>query len=692
MKSIQWNRVKAFAVSALLLCVALAPRAQARTYTSGEFGFDVGPAPSWVIARDIPAHWDPAAPGLKGTKWRNWLIDSQLDRRGAVTVEYHQNVYEPMTAEMIGEAAKFSIAFNPEYQKLVVHEVTLRREGKWLDRLAPDRITLARRETEFEKDMATGMVTALIVLDDVRVGDVVSIRYSVQGENPILGAFTHDEYYLAWVDPILDRRVRALFDARAELDIRRDGGAGKPRVRRVDGAQELTLDVHGVPATRNEGSAPAWYSPFPRLQVARRHRWAEVAAWARELYPPPAALPAELEARIATWRQLPDDDARIAAALRAVQEEVRYFGAEIGENTHRPAEPAQTWTQRRGDCKDKARLLTAVLARMDIAAHPALVSHERGRAVAQLPPSATAFDHVIVQVPRARGDLWLDATVTQQRGVVTRLEVGDFGFALPVADGVNDLVAVQRSPEARDRVRVTERLRPEEQGNGVTLDIISEYRDAAANRLRRLLAQTTREELERQYSEYYRRRFGDLDTRQAIDVKDDETDNLISVRESYALKEPWVARAGSERAIELYADSIGDDIALPETMDRAAPLALVHPVDVEQVFELQLPRGWRWLGQPEKTRIEDATLSYRGELAQDGTLLRVSHQYTSAADFVPVAAIDDHLKARRQIGDWLGKRLVVAVPAERADQDRDQRLKSLLRDLMDDKEQSRDPK
>ena len=107
------------------------------------------------------------------------------------------------------------------------------------------------------------------------------------------------------------------------------------------------------PPTRDEGSYPAWFDRFPTVQFGRRRNWAEVVAWALPLYPE-ASLPADLEERITAWKAIADPQARAFAILRTVQREVRYFGAEMGDNTHRPAPPAETWQRRYGDCKDKA--------------------------------------------------------------------------------------------------------------------------------------------------------------------------------------------------------------------------------------------------------------------------------------------------------------------------------------------------
>ncbi|HZV22859.1 MAG TPA: DUF3857 domain-containing protein, partial [Luteimonas sp.] len=171
---------------ALLGCVgaghaAVQPDAGKTEYVRGDFRFSVGPAPGFVAAREMPAQWDPKAPGADDTVWRVWLYDNQVDRRRGQDLDYVDYAFQPRSAANLGDAGRFQIEFNPEYQRLTLHRVALRRNGAWEDRLIPDKISLARRETDFENDLYDGRVTAMIVLDDVRIDDVVRITYTVTG-------------------------------------------------------------------------------------------------------------------------------------------------------------------------------------------------------------------------------------------------------------------------------------------------------------------------------------------------------------------------------------------------------------------------------------------------------------------------------------------------------------------------------
>jgi hypothetical protein len=677
-----------FALWALAATVAVLPlRAGAaeKVYERGEYRFSVGPVPGWVEEASVPAKWDASAPGADNTRWRNWLIDSQIDRRAGARVTFRDLAFEPVSEQLVADAARFQMEFVPDYQRLILHRVEVRRGGAWKNQLDPAAVTLARRESEFEHDMATGSVTALLVLPDVRAGDVVRVSYTVEGENPILEGLDDDDFVFGWRNPILDRRARVLFSPDAVPATYAENGPPQAHMRKRKGALEWVAEKHGQAELVDEKDYPLWYSPFPRIALGEKRTWHDIAAWAARLYPPPAALPEELESRIAAWRELPDEPARIGAALRAVQDEVRYFGQEIGASTHRPAEPAVTWQRRYGDCKDKARLLSTVLTRLGIPARPALVSASRGRAIADLPPAASVFDHVIVEVPRAAGtpSLWLDPTQTQQRGSPLELAVGDFGVALPVGDEVAALVDVLRPAHAVDRIRVVSRYVPADAGTAAHLEVESEYTGYPAQAMRRQFSGEGAEAIGRRYADTYRQRYGKVELTTAPTLQEDPAKDQVLVKEHYLLADPWSDKGGGHRGLDIHADSISAELGSPHALDRRAPLALRHPIEMIEIAEVKLPAGWKWGSSGSHAEYADAAMRYESKTTPTKDGLRLEQSYRSAADVVTLEDLTRHEEVARQARDAVSRTLVFDLPAGAVAAQRDQRLQRLLRDVMD---------
>lgn len=653
-------------------------------HRQGEFRFFVGPVPAFVVPRSVAAQWDPNAPGAEDSVWRYWLYDEQVDRRkglDAVTIDY---AYEARTSSHLGEAGKFKIEFNPEYQRLVLHEVELRRTGKWEDRLLPKKISLARRESDFEKDMADGRVTALIVLDDVRIGDVVRIRYTITGSNPILGGHAWDSLSTAWHQPIHDAHLRVLYDPGTQVRTHLRNGAKAPVVRTGADAVEVRVDVHGAPAIVDEGNYPVWYSPTPRVHFGPARSWGDVVAWAEPLYPATSELPSDLQARIAQWNRLPDAPARLRAALRAVQDEVRYFGVEMGSSTHRPNVPADTWRRRFGDCKDKTYLLVTILRELDISAVPALVSTTRGRALLDVEPTAAAFDHVIVRATLGREMVYVDPTMTQQGGDPRKLDLSQYGVALPVASGASALDAITAPKVQTDAIATVERFTPSGADGQLRLEIETTYRGASADYARRDVATSRNDERQRRYAEYYRKRFGELDVVKAPVVQDDREANTLKIAEAYLLKTPFESEGSQVRGLDVFAEALDGASRLPGQIARTGPLNAGRVAEYGHEIILDAPPGWRSTASNEKDAFASPAFDYSRSVDRKGDEVRVAYSLKVKSRDVEAPALAIHLSELRKVRDNLSARLRFQPPATAIDaSERERRLKQLLRGALD---------
>jgi hypothetical protein len=103
---------------------------------------------------------------------------------------------------------------------------------------------------------------------------------------------------------------------------------------------------------------------------------------------------------------------RASAALKLVQQDVRYVYVGLNGGNLTPASADETWQRRYGDCKAKTALLLALLAQLGIEAEPVLVnSSGADDGFDQRLPTPALFDHVIVRARIAGSVYWLDGTL-----------------------------------------------------------------------------------------------------------------------------------------------------------------------------------------------------------------------------------------------------------------------------------------
>jgi len=673
-------------VLATLAALAMMPMAAvAAEHASGELRYETGSEPAFVVRRELPARWDPGAPGADDRRWRMWLYDVQADRRAGRDVVYTEYAYEPKVQSLLGDAGRFQIDFNPDFQRLTLHRVELLRDGRWQNRLTPERISLARREADFEQDMTDGTVTALIVLDDVRVDDVVRISYSIAGSNPILGGQVADWATLAWRNPVLRSGLRVLYDPDAKFRVHRENIAIEPQVRRTADALEVQVQVRDQPAIVFEDGYPAWYQPFPLVEIAPERSWSDVVRWALPLYPRfDAAFDDDLEHRLVEWKTLSDPVVRLTAALHAVQNDVRYFGIEIGDNSHRPNPPDVVWRRRYGDCKDKVYLLTTLLRRLGIEASPALVATQRGRAIADFVPSASTFNHVIVRARIGDQVVWVDPTISQQGGDPRAFDLGDYGMVLPVAEGVTALEPVARPREGNAGIEVKERFMPTADGREVAFEVETLYTGASADFQRRNTLSQRGADLTRRYAEYYRKRYGEVEALSEPQIEDDPDRNRLSIRERYRLKAPFGASTGAVRALDVYAEALQAASELPSSLERKGPLEFVDRGRYRHEVTVQLPERWKPTFTAEQLERKSDAFGFRRDVEVGASSVKVVYELDVTRSEVPQDKVASHLAELRKVRDDLSASLRFAIPTALDAQQRQDRLRKLLREVMDE--------
>lgn len=641
------------------------------------FRFEKTPIPDWVEPMELPTDWPTDAPGADASGLRTWNVDWHSSLRAADPVHYNELVVQPLQSAKVADAARHDLSFNPDYQTLRIHSVEVRRDGQWADRFRAERVTLARREAEFESDMETGTVSALIVVDDVRPGDLVRLRWSVVGSNPILQGMWHDHYALAWFDPILRLRLRVDLPAGPRPQVRRIAGAPEPRWVRQGNGDRLELLREHIAAVPYEDRIPQGDAVLPALEIATRREWAAVVDWALPLYPNDLPLPEELLRRVEDWRQTLATEAAIVQALQTVQEEVRYHAVLLGQSTHRPTPPAQTWARRYGDCKDKALLLSGLLRALGHDAVPALVSLERGIGVADALPAATQFDHVIVRLQHDGQTLWLDPTLTRQRGPLALRRANDHGVALAIAAGVNALERMG-SP-ALSRSETVERFEVEADGR-MQFSVETRLTGPLAESRRQAWLSVDRDELQRHLADHYRRLHGELEVLEAPVLIDDDATGALLLRERYRLTQPWQSSAGALRQFDAYADSLRDFVTLDGVIDRRHALARPHPVEIEQVSEFSIPTDWQVQDLTDRKTIEDPGHAYRRTIEREDGRIRIRHTLQSRTDRIDADALKAHFDSLRSASQLLGVRLTFQPPQASLRKQREQRLRGLLRD------------
>jgi len=617
---------------ALLLCAcAIAMPA----FAAGKAGYEIAPTPAWVLPSEpgdaTDAHLKQSSDGVSYL-----LVDNQVLATRDARVRYYRYVSRALNAKGVESAGNLSIDFDPDWQKVQLHAVRVLRDGRVIDKLAGARIEVIQQEKELDELIYNGSKTVQVFLQDVRPGDTVDYSYSTIGSNPVFAGREFGATDLQWGVPVARLRARLLVPDTMVLDVRTRNSTQQPLVSVHDGLRDYRWDMeHTQPLTVEEG-APDWYAPYAEAEWSEFHDWGAVVQWALPLYKVPDKLGPSLEAEARRIeRAEPTPAGRMLAALRFVQQEVRYLGVETGRNTHAPNPPDLVWERRFGDCKDKVLLTMTLLRRLGVEAYPALVNTTMRRGIASRLPNPAAFDHVIVQARIGGRAWWLDPTRPMQEADADHLYQPDYGFGLVVAAGAHGL-APMKNAGSRSRREVHVQFDARNQFSGpVGFRVVTVYEGGAAEAQRDELAGSSLDSVQQDYLQYYGDSYPGIRLAAPMRVSDDKRNNRLTTTESYAIAniagEP---DANGKHTVWIETPDVDELLSDPDVKLRKSPLLLKYPLEVSATTEVLLPASWAIDESDE--RVEDPAFTFHRRVHADPGKTRfvIQDDYRSLSDEV----------------------------------------------------------
>lgn len=405
------------------------------------------PAPAWITVARLPdTATGSAAAGPV-------LYDVQQRVDGATVWNYVDTALKLDTPEALSQSSNLMLAWAPDKGDLIIHQVAIIRNGEEIDALAGgQKFTVLRREQTLEQRELTGILSATLAVEGLRVGDVLRVRMSTTVKDAALGGRAQLALPLvAEPAPIKAASYKLSWRTGDATQWRVLSGNVDTQPKRAGEFSELPIVMPIAKLAEIPQDAPGRFQRLPLIEASTFASWADVSKIMAPLYATDGTIAADsaLAGEVATIKAATNDPLkRTAMALQLVQDKVRYLAVGMDGGNYVPQTPAKTWDVRYGDCKAKTLLLLAILHAMDIEAEAVLAHADMGELVERRIPSALAFNHVIVGAKVDGETLWLDGT-----GLGARLaDIHDtpaFGHVLPVRTGGAELVKIALRPPAR---------------------------------------------------------------------------------------------------------------------------------------------------------------------------------------------------------------------------------------------------
>ena len=122
------------------------------------------------------------ASGLVFVRRQDFLV--HLDKQGQEQYTgYRIKILHPNALQL----GNLTISWNPAYGVPTAHSIKIYRDGETIDILSKASFEILRREDQLEAAKLDGILTAVLRVGDLRVGDELEVAFTIQASDPTLG-------------------------------------------------------------------------------------------------------------------------------------------------------------------------------------------------------------------------------------------------------------------------------------------------------------------------------------------------------------------------------------------------------------------------------------------------------------------------------------------------------------------------
>ncbi len=549
----------------------------------------------------------------------------------------------------IQEASSVSINYDPTYQKLIIHDIKVIRQGKSVNKLNINNFQTIRQESNAESYIYDGSLNAIANLSDIRKGDIIDMSYTIKGFNPIHNGHFATSSSLNDYEPVGKINFNIISDTKLFYKILNSDQ--EPEISSNNGYTSYNWQATNTDKPLLEENMPYWYVPYKSIFVTDFEDWEQVVNWGLDIYNDEKNMSQELKAKIEEIKTSYDSEGqRISSALKFVQDEIRYLGLESGIGAYKPFSPSQVYQQRYGDCKDKSFLLVSMLRNMGIQAYPALVNTTFGEALHEFLPTPKTFDHVVVKVIDSLDNhLFYDPTRTNQFGSYDNIPFPNYGKTLVIKKGVKGLEQIETKNE--DLVEVFDIFDLKKINEPGELYSTTVFRDEEADIMRNYFKSNSLSTLSKNFKSYYDNYYNGVEILKDPVIRDDSIANKITVEEFYKINELWTPMIENKDniGVEFAPLNLVEVLRFPTEKTRKTPFALYYPTHRKHKMTIKLPQ--RWNLNRDKININsknfDFSLSSRMNSTKD--ILYLDYEYKNKTGYVNTSDYDEYYRDIKKI-------------------------------------------
>ncbi len=510
--------------------------------------------------------------------------------------------------------------YNPVFEKFNFIEITLIRDGKRINYKNSVKINVVQREDNLENYQIDASLSVIVIFKDIRIGDIIEYSYLKQGINPI---FNNKEYLKLYFNSEIKQlhlSYRVIYDTLQNFTFKYQNTKFEPtNIKTRASLKEIEWDYLNVKKVDIEDNCPTFNLPYSFIEISQYQSWEEVEKWAFILFNQKYNPSKELEEKLKNLlidKHIQEE--KIIQLIRFVQNEIRYFGIEIGVNSHLPQTANVTFNRRFGDCKDKSILLCFLLNSIGVKAYPVLINTNNTYYLEQHLPAPHQFNHVIVSFLYLDKTYFVDATSSNQGGDIEHNYCPNYKEGIVVDNlffGIDQIKNQNQSAISTiEEYKVKSYL-----DTNVTLQVKSEYVGDEADNIRSYFSSTSIDNIHTTYLEFYNTYYNSLRLADTIRFTDDSVNNIFTVYEKYSVGDFWKRNEN----VTKYKASFTANNILKFTKPynslkniRKSPLLLSFPIHYKQKIIIDLWESWSINNTND--RVQNSYLNFSFNQKADG--------------------------------------------------------------------------
>ncbi|WP_437917729.1 DUF3857 domain-containing protein [Sphingobacterium sp. LRF_L2] len=596
--------------------------------------------PEWISV----SKKQPVTPNLEDISDGYYFERIEYQVNLATQTRFHRDIKVLTENAGAENAGQVNISFEPQYQKLVLHELYVLRNGQKIDQLDIQKFELMAYESELSRSIYNGTYSAYLLLNDLRKDDKIVLSYSLQGFNPVFGGKFFDSYSLQGYEPFGLLHVNFVVPKSRQLQFKTFLNAPKASQQDLGSSISYYWDIAGTEqAPAYESYTPFWHSTRQRIECSEFKNWSDVAKWAAAVNPIPHLSKTGKLGQFTEqlWKDAKGDSlAYFKEVTDFVQNHIRYMGVEVGEYSHRANDPEKVFAQRYGDCKDKSVLLATMLKSRGIAANLVLANTMEEYKLEEYLPAPSAFNHMVVHATIDERGQYIDPTITNQGGAIRDRYFPFYGKVL----WANTAGGLLRDTEKNvvGNMRIEESFKLQKDGKA-DLDVLTIYQGANADHIRSYFKETAKNQIEKSYLDYYKRFYKKLSKKSPLVYEDDISNNVFRVHEHYTIPEiSEIDPSTNRRIVSVYTTNLSSQ--LPEiTEERSTPISLDYPTSFEHDIYIINPDGVRIPSMKESKFVDRESYYFAKNIMTVDDTLKIAFRLGFHETYVKADKVQEYI-------------------------------------------------